>query len=99
MKKLIVKNINDRNYTLINLENKKEYNFTLTFYGIDKIKEGTIFYFHKELLDPEYSEYSTEYYFGPIDEVYGREIKCKNDIDLICVEINNEKTFLKRFFG
>ena len=100
MEKLVISKIDNDEYTLVNLKNKKEYTFYLKFYTLeDKIKVGTMVAFHKELLDPDYEEYSVEYYFGPLDEKYGRVINKKEDIDVIAVKVDDKVITLKRFFG
>ena len=99
MKKLLVVEKNNRNYILEDGE-KKQYNLRMTFFDLEKeISVGDHISMHKELLDRNYKEYSNEYYFGALDEVYGREIKSKEDIDFVVLECDNKKIYLKRFYG
>lgn len=92
--------IENRYYTLKNIKTGKTYRLAIKFFDYDQqIKVGTIIGLHSELLDPNYQEYSTEYYFGPIDEPYGRKVDGKDDINVIGIKIGNEKIYLKRFFG
>lgn len=99
MEKLKIEKIENERYLLIN-KNGKKFEFNLTFYDLeDKLNIGDFIYFNKELLNPEYKEYSDTYFFGPLDEVYGREIKTKDDIDLIKIKTNSRTIYLKRFFG
>lgn len=100
MEKLQVVKVNDRNYTLKSEETDLEYNFRLTFFDVDGgVVEGDIISLHEELLDPKYIEYSKEYYFGPVDQVYGRKVKSANDIDVIAIQKGDKTIVLKRFFG
>ena len=99
MEKLKIKNIENNNYLLVN-KNGEEFKFNLTFYDLeDKLSVGDYIYFHKELLNPNYKEYSNTYFFGSLEEQYGREIKTKEDIDLIKLKIKDKTIYLKRFFG
>ena len=99
MEKLKIFNIENNLYKLID-KNKNEYEFNLTFYDLeDKLNVGDYIYLNKELLNPSYKEYSTTYFFGPLDEQYGREIQTKDDIDLMKVKIKDKTIYLKRFFG
>lgn len=99
MEKLKILKIENNLYKLID-KNKKEYDFNLTFYDLtEKLQVGDYIYLNKELLNPNYKEYSTTYFFGPLEEQYGREIKTKEDIDLMKVKIKDKTIYLKRFFG
>lgn len=100
MAKLQIIGINNEKYSLIDLESQKEYQFELKFYGLkNNLKIGDKLGFHDELLDPKYKEYSQSYQFGPIDEIYGRNVAGLKDIDSIMLLVDNEKIYLKRFFG
>ena len=100
MVKLEVVNINKWQYTLKDTDTKQEIMKTLTFYGLKKpLKVGDQIIMHKELLDPAYYEYSTEYIFGPIDEVYGRKVTSIADIDAIGIKQGKDIITLKRFYG
>lgn len=97
--KLKITNIEDRIYTLLD-ENKKEYNFYLTFFDIPvQPKVGDVLDFDERLLDPNYVEYSQEYYFGDLASIYGRAIGTEHDADFIEVHIKRKKYYLKRFYG
>ena len=100
MVELLVTYKENKTYTLQNIQTKQRYVLRLTFFDMNKeICQGDILEFHKELLDPNYSEYSDEYYFGALDKPYGRKIENYQHKDVICVNIKGEKIFLKRFFG
>ena len=100
MEKLVISKIENGEYTLVNLQSKKEYTFYLKFFSLEsEVKVGTMLLLHEELLDPNYEEYSDEYYFGPIDEKYGRQVKGPEDIDVIAVKLEDKIITLKRFFG
>jgi len=99
MEKLKIDKIENNFYHLVD-KNNKEYELNLTFYDLEEEPMvGDYIYFNKELLNPNYIEYSTTYFFGPLEEQYGREIQTKNDIDLIKVKIKDKTIYLKRFFG
>ena len=97
MKELIVLNFDGYKYAL-GSQNQKQIDITLLCEGLN-LKTGTKVYIHQELLDKSYDEYNTHYYFGDIRKVYGRNISSANDVDVIMIEKNNEKIFLKRFYG
>ena len=100
MENFEVVKIENRYYTLMNIKTGKTYRLALKFFEHEKdILEGTIIGMHSELLDPNYQEYSTEYYFGRIDEPYGRKATGKDEINVIGVKLGNKKIYLKRFFG
>ena len=99
MEKLKILNIENNLYKLID-KNKKEYEFNLTFYDLtEELQAGNYIYLNKELLNPNYIEYSNTYFFGSLEEQYGREIQTKDDIDLMKVKIKDKTIYLKRFFG
>ncbi len=98
MKKLQVVKENDSDFVLKD-ENGKIYEFNIRFIGNYDIKNVKYFYFFNELLDENYIEYSKKYLFGDVNSCYGRKINKKTLQDLIKIEYNNEKLFLKRFYG
>lgn len=99
MERLLVVEKNSNNYVLED-ENQNQYKLRMTFYDLqNELGETDYITMHKELLDENYKEYSDEYYFGPLDEIYGREIKSKEDVDFVILEIKDEKIYLKRFYG
>lgn len=100
MAKLKILKVIDDEYLLKDIESAKHYKFTLSFYGLDKKpKQGDIIELHNNLLDTNYIEYSKTYRFGPLEEVYGRNIKSSKDKDCILLIMDDKKMFLKRFFG
>ena len=100
MVKLQVLNVSDKTYTLLNIKTGQTYKFNLNFYGLKKLPQaGDFLNFSNELLDKNYIEYSESYQFGPITEVYGREVTSSEDIDVIELDLDDEKIYLKRFFG
>lgn len=99
MIKLQVVNVNEREYTLKD-ENGKQYKHFLTFFDVDGgVVVGDTLNIHEELLNPKYEEYSKEYYFGPLNEVYGRAVKSAADLDVIAIEKASKTIVLKRFYG
>ena len=100
MVELEIIDIIDNNYLLFDKENKRKYDFDLYFYGLGfDVEVGDKIVLNDNLLNENYLEYSEEYYFGPIDEVYGRKINSMNDIDLITIKKGNKNIYLKRFYG
>lgn len=100
MKKLVINDINQDTYSLIDVKDNKSYSLSLTFYDIDNVPtKGDIIRIADELLDTSYEEYSNSYQFGALDKPYGRNIKSSVDIDCIMLQQGNKKTYLKRFFG
>jgi len=100
MVKLQILNVNDNIYTLLNIESNKTYKFSLNFYGLQKLPQvGDFLSFHSELLDKNYVEYSESYQFGPIEEIYGREILNRDSVDYILITYSDKIVSLKRFFG
>lgn len=100
MVKLIVRKIEDTKYTLEREITNELYEFNLTFFDLKKdVEVGDVIGMNEELLNPNFEEYSKSYYFGPIDQAYGREVKNPDDIELIAIEQGAITTVLKRFFG
>ena len=96
----IVQNIDGFTYTLKNENSGEIQKINITFLKFDKkVKKGDFIFMHSQLFDQSYYEYSPHYYFGPINESYGREIKSPEDIDYMAVKIDNQKYDLKRFYG
>lgn len=94
MKKLIIKKIEDYNYTLI--DDQQEYFLNLEFYDL-KIspKENDYLYINEHLL----KEKNIPLCFGPINSHYGKEISSSEDEDILIIVINQEKIYLKRYYG
>ena len=97
MKELAVLNFDGYKYAL-GSSHKKLTEITILCKDL-KLEVGTKVYIHKELLDKNYSEYNTHYYFGDTQEVYGRTVASLKDIDIIMIDIGKQKIFLKRLFG
>ncbi len=86
-------------YSLVDVENKN-YIFNFEFYDIEQLPtSGDYIYISNELLNPNSKEYSDFYSFGDVNSSYGRKITSDNDRDIIVLEINNKKIYLKRFYG
>lgn len=98
MENLIIKQIDGNKFTLLNKKNNKVYNFKLTFFDV-KVNVGDVIAIHKELLDPNYEEYSKIYRFGPLDEPYGRNVEGPEHLDFIAIKTQDKIIPLKRFFG
>lgn len=95
----IIKIVNN-NYLLIDKESKRKYDFDLYFYGLSEdLNVNDEIIINENLLDEKYLEYSTEYSFGPIEEVFGRKIDSMIDTDLITIKKGNKNIYLKRFYG
>ena len=100
MENYIITNIEKNVYTLKNTATDISVKKRITFYHLEKdVAVGDTISMHKELLDPTYAEYDLHYYFGGIDEPYGRKITSADSIDVICVQQADKNTVLKRFFG
>lgn len=100
MEKLLIKKIDENFFTLQNILTEKVYQLELTFFDFEeKLSEGDIIFMHKELLDPNYVEFAKHYYFGALNQPYGREITSSDNIDCIGLIIKDKKIALKRFFG
>ena len=91
MKTLEIINIDKFKYTLKDLE--KEYILNLEFVSIIPIIGDKII-IHEKLLNISYL-----LSFGPLDCIYGKNIKDKNDQDIIVIIHNDNKTYLKRLYG
>ena len=100
MEKLKIEKIDNYVYTLRNERNRKIYIFQMKFFDLEQpLMVGDYILMHAQLLDPEYKEYSTEYYFGGLDQPYGRKIESKDHPDLIGIKTQTNEMCLKRFFG
>lgn len=101
MKKVVIKEINNHIYTLID-EEKKEYIFNIEFIDIEEpLQPEDIIYIDESLLIKENAEYSYFYSFGNLNSKYGRKIVIADDKDLIRIEKKNQnkKYTLKRLYG
>lgn len=99
MVKLTIMNIEEKNYKFIT-DDKKEYEFNITFYDLESpLKVGDSILIHKELLDPNYIEYSKHYMFGPLDQPYGRKVLNEEHRDAIVIKSGDKTIMYKRFFG
>ena len=99
MKKLKIIEVNNYDYILKDRK-EKIYKLNLEFQGLKKLpNEKDIIYISEKLLDKNYEQYSNIYTFGDIEAKTGRDISKGNEIDLIILEINNQKYYLKRLYG
>ena len=99
MVRLKISEIDDYIYKLID-DNKKIYIFNLEFIDIKKdIKEGDFIIMPAELLNPKYEGYSTNYTFGEMDSIYGKNNLDINSTDVIMVETSDENKYYKRLYG
>ena len=81
-------------------ENNNKYNLVLDFLDIkDKPKIGDYIYINEKLLNPRYDGYSTRYVFGNLENKYGKENICIDDIDVIKVVMDDLEIYLKRLYG
>lgn len=96
MKKLVIKDINNYDYTLIDSFSNK-FNLNIEFYGLDSLpKKLDVIYMNEKLLNNVNNNLVS---FGPLDEIYGKTIKNEDDKDLIILNTNNKNIYLKRFYG
>lgn len=94
MKKLIIEDIKGYNYYLKNIDNRT-YILNIEFYDLNsKPQQGDYLYINEEVLEEQ-----VPLSFGPLDGIYGRDIKSEDDKDLLVLVINNKKIFLKRYYG
>lgn len=94
MKKLIIEEIENYNYFLKDTNNKI-YRLNIEFYDLNsKPQKGDYLYINEETLEEK-----IPLSFGPLDGTYGRDIKNEDDKDLLVLVINNQKNFLKRYYG
>lgn len=100
MRELKIFSIKNNRYLLIDKESKNEYLLDLYFFDIDfNVEVGDTIIFNEKLLDKNYIEYSEEYYFGGIEDDCGREINSLKDTDLIAINKDYKKFYLKRLYG
>ena len=99
MKKLKITSINNSLYTLTD-KASKSYNVHLKFYNITNTPSiGNYIYISEKLLDENYIEYSNYYNFGQLDDNSGRIITNENNPDVLILEVNTKKEYLKRLYG
>lgn len=100
MKKFIVFSVVGADYVLRNTHSGKMYNIRMTFFGLERnLANGDVIYLHKELFDESYEEFSSAYYFGPMNSSYGRKLTSSKDVDFCVVEMDGHQIYLKRFYG
>ena len=100
METYLVINIDKNKLTLLNTYNGKEVTHLFTFYDLPRpLKSGDKIAFHSEILDKKYKEYNAHYFFGPTEQEYGRDIQNEQNFDFLALKLDNEKVFLKRFYG
>ena len=97
--RLIIKEINGYEY-IFEDESNNEYKFNLEFLDLEKpLQIKNEIEINKELLNPKYDGYSTNYTFGSLDSVYGRNNLSLDDIDIIKVITDEKEIYLKRLYG
>lgn len=95
MIKLRIEKIDRFNYQLKDINNK-EYSLKLEFYDLPrKLEPGDILYMHEKYVRDE----NTLFSFGPLEGKYGCKITSEKDPDLLVLELDKEKIYLKRYYG
>ena len=99
MKKLIIKNIDNTIYKLVD-DKGLEYELNLEFIGLDKeLKINNSIEISMELLNPRSSSYSSFYTFGLLNDITGRNNVSITDDDVIKLIIDDEEIYMKRLYG
>ncbi len=94
MKEFLIKNIIGDTYTLVDKENHEE-KVSFEFYDLTSLPtEGSIIFLNEAVLKE-----GITLRYGPLDSSYGRVITDAYDKDLLVLKIENEKIYLKRFYG
>ena len=94
MKKLIIEEIKDYNYYLKDTNNET-FRLNIEFYKLNnKPQKGDYLYLDEEILKE-----NIHLSFGPLDGIYGREIKSEDDQDLLILITDDKKIYLKRYYG
>ena len=100
MQEFEIISIEGNKYTLKNLQTGDIVCLKLKFFDLETpLQLGDKIFMHSELINADYEEYSLVYFFGAINQKYGRKITSKNDRDLMFVVTDNHTILLKRFFG
>ena len=94
LKKLQIEEIDKYNYNLIDNQNNK-YKLNISFYGLEKEPKSGDYLLINEKLLKEYALLS----FGPLDGIYGRQIKSSDDEDVVILLLGNDRIYLKRYYG
>lgn len=92
MIELVIDKIDGYNYYLN--DGDKEYMINIEFYDIDKMpRVNDKIYMNRELLNEKMLN------IGALNGVYGREIKDKNDKDIVVLKIDEEMIYFKKYYG
>ena len=95
MIKLRIEKIDGFKYRLKDSKDQ-EYSLRLGFYDLPReLKKGDLLYMHEKCVRDE----NTFFHFGPLDGVYGRQITSEKDPDIMVLELDQEKIYLKRYYG
>lgn len=96
MLKLIIDKVNNYEYCLKD-KNNKVYNINIEFYGLENNpKVNDFIYINENLINKINNQVVS---FGPIDEIYGKNIESSDDEDVIIVITEGKRKYLKRFYG
>ena len=92
MIELVIDKIDGYNYYLN--DGDKEYMINIEFYDIDKMpRVNDKIYMNRELLNEKMLN------IGALNGVYGREIKDKNDKDIVVLKIDEKMIYFKKYYG
>ena len=92
--------IKNNDFTLKNLKTGRVLTHKLYFLGLEEpVTIEHKLAMHEKLFDETYFEYNQQYFIGPINEPYGREITSKENPDFIVLKTPTKQIFLKRFYG
>lgn len=105
MKKFKIIEVNQDNYKHKVIDEEGNlYNIILQFYNIEPVPQvGEYIYFSEKLFDKKLNEGLVHFSFGGLNEIYGKKItkrNIKSNVDeILVIERNNKKIYLKRFYG
>lgn len=96
MIKLTITNLDNYLYTLKD-EKGNVYNLKIEFHNLkNKPNIGNTIYINEQLLKNMNNQITS---FGPLNGIYGKNIKSANDKDLLILDNNTEEIYLKRYYG
>ena len=104
MKRYRVVGINNYNYNYtLEDESANTHKISLQFYDTVSPQIGEYITFSENLLDKKANEGVVHFSFGKFSEIYGKNITPENmnenQNEILIIERNNQKLYLKRFYG
>lgn len=95
---VLKKNENDE-YLLKERKTGKKFSLVFVFYDSAQPEMGDVIVLHESLLDRKSNNFCQPYYFGGLENSFGRESEILGDDELLYLHCKDKQMIFKRLYG